>query len=178
MPQDTQTDDNFLWNLTQIGRAFELNRDTVRKRLVQAGLKSAKTEKGIPLYSLAQAAEAVFAGQQHQVEYNPNELSPKDRKEFFQSENERLKFEKDERQLVPIHEMALEFSRALKLFIQALESLPDILEERCDLNVEGQETVIQITNEVREDLYKVLVAPTEEDTEERLCQPPTPKTSS
>ena len=180
MSNEQQTPDDFLWNITQIARAFDLNRDTVRKRLVQAGVNAVKTQKGVPLYNLAEAGKAVFNTQESsQVGYTPDELPPKERKEYFQSENERLKYEKEIRLLVPVHDMAMEFSRVLKILIQALDSLPDILEERCGLSFEGQEEVIQITNELREKLYQKLIEPDfEESDEDMSCQQPVPETSS
>ena len=48
------------------------------------------------------------------------EMSPQDRKAWYQSENERLKFEKHERELIPAYGVAREFSALAKAVVQVL----------------------------------------------------------
>ncbi|ODS09718.1 hypothetical protein [Vibrio scophthalmi] len=50
----------FLKNVTELGEMFDLNRDTVRKRLRASQVKPHKTEKGINVYVVKEAAEAII----------------------------------------------------------------------------------------------------------------------
>lgn len=60
-------------------------------------------------------------------------MSPQDRKAWYQSENERLKFEAASRELIPIDEVAREYTSLAKAVVMMLETLPDILERDCAL---------------------------------------------
>ncbi len=79
-------------------------------------------------------------------------LSPADRRAWFQSENERLKFEKEIGELIPASEVALEMSALAKTVVQALETLPDILERDCGLQPKDLIRVQQVTDDVRDQM--------------------------
>lgn len=49
----------FVKNVTELGEIFDLNRDTVRKRLRAFQVKPHKIEKGINVYVVKEAAEAI-----------------------------------------------------------------------------------------------------------------------
>ncbi|MFW9651211.1 hypothetical protein V3H25_22570 [Vibrio parahaemolyticus] len=51
----------FLKNVTELGEMFDLNRDTVRRRLNKYQVKPHKVEKGINVYVVREAAEAIIA---------------------------------------------------------------------------------------------------------------------
>ncbi|MFK8698402.1 DUF1441 family protein, partial [Proteus mirabilis] len=54
------------------------------------------------------------------------EMLPQDRKAWYQSERERLKFEQEVGALLPASEVAREYSALAKAMVQVLETLPDI----------------------------------------------------
>ncbi|OED68892.1 hypothetical protein A165_02505 [Vibrio tasmaniensis ZS-17] len=51
----------FLKNVTELGEIFDLNRDTVRKRLRAYQVKPHSKEKGVPVYIVKEAAEAIIS---------------------------------------------------------------------------------------------------------------------
>lgn len=51
----------FLKNVTELGQIFDLNRDTVRRRLNAYQVKPHKKEKGVNVYVVREAAEAILA---------------------------------------------------------------------------------------------------------------------
>lgn len=51
----------FLKNVTELGEMFDLNRDTVRKRLRAYQVKPHSKEKGVPVYVVKEAAEAIIS---------------------------------------------------------------------------------------------------------------------
>ncbi|HHY0432759.1 TPA: hypothetical protein ACVU44_004730 [Vibrio parahaemolyticus] len=53
----------FLKNVTELGEIFDLNRDTVRRRLKRCQVKPFKTEKGVNVYVMREAAEAILASE-------------------------------------------------------------------------------------------------------------------
>lgn len=81
-------------------------------------------------------------------------MSPYDRKAWYQSENERLKFEKAERQLLPIDEVAREFATLVKTVSMVLETLSDILERDCALTPTEVSSVQAIIDDLRDEMAR------------------------
>jgi len=57
----------FLKNVTELGEMFDLNRDTVRRRLNKYQVKPYKVEKGINVYVVREAAEAIISLERMEV---------------------------------------------------------------------------------------------------------------
>ena len=154
MGEPTNIRDAYNWNLSKIAEAFGFSRDTVRKRLRDAGVDAVTRRGNQPLYSLEDVGPALYAGRDMGgTAISPDEMDPKSRKDWYQSENERLKFEKDQRHLVADHEMAREMSIALKAVANGLDSLPDELERECGLPADALELVIVKIDALRESVY-------------------------
>ncbi|GAL10819.1 phage protein [Vibrio astriarenae] len=79
-------------------------------------------------------------------------MPPKDRKDWFQSENERLKFEEAEGQLCATHDVARQMSIMAKAMIQVLDTLPDILERDCGLQPREVSKVQSTIDDLRDQL--------------------------
>ncbi|EWM34551.1 hypothetical protein D043_5206 [Vibrio parahaemolyticus EKP-021] len=56
-----QTAHNHVRNVTELGDMFELHRDTVRRRLSSYGVKPSGQSKGVNVYIVREAAEAIIA---------------------------------------------------------------------------------------------------------------------
>ncbi len=56
-----QTAHNHVRNVTELGDMFELHRDTVRRRLSSYGIKPSGQSKGVNVYIVREAAEAIIA---------------------------------------------------------------------------------------------------------------------
>ena len=97
MADVTHIGDAYAWNITRIAEAFGMSRDTVRKRLREAGVQPKGTRGNAPVYLLADVGPALFqgGGEQTAASHQPDKMPPKDRKEWYQSENERLKFQRE-----------------------------------------------------------------------------------
>ncbi|HDZ6734287.1 TPA: DUF1441 family protein, partial [Mannheimia haemolytica] len=116
-------------NINQIAELTGLHRQTVSQRV--AGLNPALgSNSKLKLYALR---DLILTGLAEKMSADVDSLSPADRRAWFQSENERLKFEKEIGELIPASEVALEMSALAKTVVQALETLPDILERDCGL---------------------------------------------
>lgn len=156
--------DVYQWNITRLADAFGLHRDTVRKRLREAGVAPAKIQAGKNLYALKDAGPALFA-ETFQTGDSPDDLAPTDRKAWFQSENERVKLEKDLRLLVPVEETHREMSLLAKAVANSLDSLSDMLEREAGLPPEAIERVEQVTDNLREQMYQLIIADDGDDDE-------------
>ncbi|MCE1365408.1 DUF1441 family protein [Enterobacter hormaechei subsp. xiangfangensis] len=82
------------------------------------------------------------------------EMSPQDRKAWYQSENERLRFEEASRELLPVDEVAREYASLAKAVVMVLETLPDILERDCALTPTAVTRVQIIIDDLRDEMAR------------------------
>ena len=155
----TKIDDAYLWNITRIAQAFGVSRDTVRKRLNAAGVSPVKKVKGVPLYPLPDVGPALFACEANVMptEYKPNELHPKDRKDYFQSEIARLTVEEKTKQLIPVEDVRADQVRTFKANVAFFEGLTDKMERTRLFNPEQLDALERATDMFRDQLYNELM---------------------
>lgn len=105
--------DAYNWSVAKIAEAFGLNRGTVKKRLLDANTPIANIVRGNPVYALRDIGPILF-GADPDVNTNnlqdPTLMPPKERKDWYQSENERIKLETTLKQLVPVADVHLEMA--------------------------------------------------------------------
>lgn len=148
----------YQWSISQMARAFGMDRKTVSKRLENAGVAPAGKKSGYATYALKDAGPALFAATSVAgFVFDPETMLPKDRKDWFQSENERLKFEQAMGQLVPLHDYHREQSILAKSVANTLDTLPDVLERDCGLSADMLSRVQESIDAVREQMYQRVI---------------------
>ncbi|NIC05254.1 DUF1441 family protein [Billgrantia bachuensis] len=158
MAEINRLEEAYNWNITRLADAFGLHRDTVRKRLKEAGVVPAGSRNGANVYALKDAGPALF-GETHIAEgMDPSKMHPTDRKDWYASELSRVKLEKEMRLLVPVEEAHREMSRLAKAVASGLDSLADMLERDAGLPPEAIELVEKTTDALREQMYQAIVA--------------------
>jgi DNA-binding transcriptional regulator PaaX len=162
MAEITRIEDAYNWNLTQIANAFGLHRDTVRKRLLAAGVVPAGTRSNASVYALRDVGPALFAQNLNVIGAEPDELPPTERRAWYQSENERVKLEIELRELVRAEEVHQEMSRLAKAVASGLDSLSDMLERDAGLHPEAIILVEKVTDNLREQMYQSIINDDEE----------------
>lgn len=128
--------DVYNWSVAKIAEAFGMDRKAVKRRLLEANIPIAATVRGNPVYALRNVGPVLFGGNESAEPgsiHDPEQMEPKERKDWYQSENERLKLEKEQRKLVPVDEVVFVYSSMRKAVVQVLETIPDILERDCGL---------------------------------------------
>lgn len=161
MPEVSRLEEAFCWNITRIGDAFGLSRDTVRKRLREAGVAPSGTRNGASLYALKHVGPALFGDIINGVGeggVDPDQLPPTERKAWFQSENERIRLERDLGTFVEAEEAHREMSRLAKAVVTTLDGLPDVLERDAGLPPEAIQRVQELMDATREQLYQAVIA--------------------
>ncbi|WP_252384355.1 DUF1441 family protein [Escherichia coli] len=143
--------DAYHWSVFKIAEAFGLHRDTVKKRLLAANTPVVATVKGNPVYALQHVGPALFGPKHEAVDsvHDPSRMEPKERKDWYQSENERIKLEKEQRKLIPVDEVVIVYSSMRKAVVQVLETIPDILERDCALTPQAVGVVQQAIDDLR-----------------------------
>ena len=164
MADITNINDANTWNITRIAQAFGMGRDTVRRRLTTAQITPAKKIKGVPVYSLVDVGPALFANDTSvkPLHYKPEELPPKDRKDYYQSENERIKLEKAQGLLIPIDEVRKDKTILLKGIVGFFDGLPDLMERKHSWKAEELTRLVKESDSYRNILYEQLMDLTDE----------------
>lgn len=150
--------ENVRLNLNQLAAITGAHRQTIAARLKNVELAPGSNAK-LKLYTLPDVlAELVKSAPVADVD----QMLPPDRKAWFQSERERLKFEQEISELIPAAEVTREFSSMAKAMVQVLETLPDILERDCALSPSAVSRVQSIIDDLRDQIaLKVMRADTE-----------------
>lgn len=114
-------------SVSQIAAEFGMARATVSKRIDALGIRPDGKRLGYPVYRLRDIVR--IAGDSDPADENdPMRMRPQDRRAWFQSENERLKFESEQGRLIPAAEVEAEMAEMAKVVTRALATLPDKLE--------------------------------------------------
>ncbi|WP_125782864.1 DUF1441 family protein [Pseudoalteromonas rubra] len=168
MSKVTSIDDANAWNITRIAEAFGLHRETVRKRLRQHQVGPKGRRSGVDVYSLAEVGPALFAQDVQSKSENdihdPRTMPPKDRKDYFQSERERLKFEGETGELIPEGEYRNDLAVTLKAVVGFFESMPDKMERLRLFTPTQLDQLESMCDEFRAELHvKVVEAGTQDD---------------
>jgi len=158
----SRIEEAYSWNITRLAEAFGLHRGTVRQRLNSAGVVPSGVRNGASVYALRDVGPALFS--EHFISgSNPDDMTPTDRKAWYQSEKERIGIEREMRLLIPVEEVHREMSRLAKTVANGLDGLADMLERDAGLSPEAVERVERVTDLMREQLYQAVI---EEDADE------------
>ncbi|HAS1036927.1 TPA: DUF1441 family protein [Enterobacter cloacae] len=136
-------------NVSQLAELVGMNRNLVARRLRDLELVGGNREN-LKLYELGPALQELLTPSMKEN----GEMSPQDRKAWYQSENERLKFEEAERLLLPVDEVAREYAALAKAVVMVLETLPDILERDCGLIPAAVNRVQGIIDDLRDEMAR------------------------
>lgn len=145
-------DDFFCWSLTQLAREFGIARETVTRRLNDAGVPSSGVRRGHPVFRVGQAASAILLPQIRPGEAlnDPDKMSPKERADWYKSEKDRLIVEREKGVSVDVNDSRQQMAVIAKTGLQVLETLPDILERDFGLQadiISGVEARIDVLRE-------------------------------
>ncbi|ACF89789.1 DUF1441 family protein [Salmonella enterica subsp. enterica] len=147
--------DVYNWSIAKIAEAFALDRKAVKRKLLDANIPVANTIRGNPVYNLRDVGPALFgspASADPDDIHDPSKMEPKDRKDWFQSENERVKLEVSTRQLVHGDEVREQLSCIVKAVTQVLDTWPDKLERDKGWNVAQIDEAQSMVDELRDTL--------------------------
>lgn len=144
-------------------------RETVQKRISEFRVQPCGSRNGHPVYRLRDVCPALFGSPEFTEggPVDPAKLKPQDRRAWFQSENERLKFEQETGQLILAAEVQSEMGTLAKIVVRALETLPDTVERDLRCGPEVVEYLQRKVRELRLELADRVVSEEGEDVRER-----------
>ena len=97
-------------------------------------------------------------GQTETGETDPEKLSPKERKDWYDGEKVRRDLQIKDGQLIPASEVETEMAAIVKTFVGFLEQIPDILERDANISGDAVERLQEIVDRERERLYQQMTA--------------------
>ncbi|HAV8909203.1 TPA: DUF1441 family protein [Escherichia coli] len=156
---------NLTLNISQLAALSGVHRQTAAARLQNLPVAGGH-ESNLKLYRVVDIVSAFLALPPPVAE---GEMDAHERKAWYQSERERLKFEQETAQLIPASDVRREFAIWAKAVVQVLETLPDILERDCGLQPAAVSRVQSIIDDLR-DQIALRVTEAGADDEEELQQ--------
>ena len=138
---------NFRLNITQLAAITDLHRQTVAGKLANVQPAPGSNPK-LKLYAITDILRELLTSTTPSELVDVDKMLPPDRKAWFQSERERLKFQQETGELIP----ASEFSSMAKAMVQVLETLPDILERDCAMTPSAVVRVQQVIDDLRDQI--------------------------
>lgn len=147
------------WSISRLARELGLDRGTIRKRL-EGVAGTGESAHGHKLYALRDAAEAIFRQPStvcsDSPDFDPEQLPPKDRLDWFKSERERRLLQVQDKELIPAAEVEIEVAALVKSFIGTLDTLPDVLERDAGITGAAAEVAQRVIDAERDRLYERL----------------------
>jgi hypothetical protein len=121
-------------SLSQLAQLFGVSRDTVKRRIEDERIKPGGERRNHNVYHIGDVAKAVFQfSRKYDGTISPEDMEPKDRKDWYQGESERIKIQCQIGELVKVSDVRETMAKIITPGIQLLESLPDILERDFSL---------------------------------------------
>ncbi|MED7790441.1 DUF1441 family protein [Klebsiella aerogenes] len=156
---------NLRLNINQLAAMTDLHRQTIAGRLSQVPLAPGSNPK-LKLYSVLDILTVLLTRTADPSQQKVDDYLPQDRKAWFQSERERLKFEQETAVLIPASDVSREYSAIAKAVVQVLETLPDILERDCGLPPAAVSRVQEVIDDLRDQMaQRVFDADTDDEGE-------------
>lgn len=116
-------------SLHQLSQVFGIARETVMSRITSGRVSPSGEKGGHAVYDVSQVYRAIRDYELPSYSNrNPNDMPPKERRDWFESENARLKMEKETGRLIDAEQVRQMMADLVKPGIQLMETIPDILE--------------------------------------------------
>lgn len=142
---------NLRLNINQLAAITDLHRQTVASRLTNVEPAPGSNAR-LKLYSVLDILKELLSRTTASELVDVDNMLPPDRKAWFQSERERLKFQQETSELIPAAEVSREFSSMAKAVVQVLETLPDILERDCAMTPSAVVRVQKVIDDLRDQI--------------------------
>lgn len=172
---------DILASLSAFARAFNTDRETLRRCLLEHEIEPAGERAGHKLYALR---HVYHAWAEETEETDPDKLTPFKRRAWYQGEREKVTLQELRGELVPALEMERHLGQVLQLLVRGLETAPDVVERECGLSPKQAASFERHIDKVREDLYQAVLESGAESDEPPQVEPqakndlPVPVTSA
>ncbi len=138
------------YNINWFADHFGIYRQTVSKRIKQAGIDPVVERGGVKLYTVPEVAKILLKSKscQNWGNLDPSMLSPLERQQFWSAEKARIqssleedKLKKSRGQLLEADDVEYNIARLLRTVREVLLIIPDVLEAEAGLNAKQRKVV-------------------------------------
>lgn len=150
-------------SLSALAREFGVDRETLRKRLAAVDVAPAGEHRGNSLWRLRDVYQAVITGPDSPID--PAALPPFQRKAHYQAKQEEIRYLEQCGELVLKIEFEHQLIRITKMFVFALDTLPEALERSCSLQPVQVKAAIELCNKTRNEIAGAMCDEEEEKSE-------------
>jgi hypothetical protein len=119
-------------SITQLSEETGKTRETVSRKLAAANVAPSGEVRKQAVYRLRDALRVLYMGLDD-GSIDPDKLDPHSRHAHYKAEREKQSLATDAGELIPREAYRDEVARVAKLFSQALDAIPDLLERDCAL---------------------------------------------
>jgi hypothetical protein len=158
-------------SISEISAEFQQTRETVRKRLADAGIKAAGKRRNYPVFRLRDAIRALLSG----PDADPNKLDPFRRKAHYQAEQAELALAIDREEVIRRGDVEETYAAAFKPIRLMLETLPDVLERDAGLSPAQVQRVERSLDELREQMHARVIKAVSTDPPAKVKSAKTPQ---
>ena len=144
------TSDAFLYSVNKLAEALGISRDTVKKRV--ARIPAVKQRNGFDVYHLRDVVTII----EDQLAANPDDMSPKNRKDWYEGELRRVDIAKKKGQLLALEDVRQTWAETLKQIMLTLDTLVDVIERDIGLTTDQIKAIQSVIDMQRENLYQEL----------------------
>lgn len=123
-------------NKMEVAEFFGVSLPTIDAWIRRGCPNVQKGSRGVSwVFDLLQVAEWRFTGERvPDNEVSPEDMHPKDRKDWYEGEKVRIALEVEKGNLITLDQYREEMARILKQVANTLETLPDSLERKCGIS--------------------------------------------
>lgn len=115
------------------------------------------------IFDLLAVAIWKYGAHEDDKRIDPDDMPPKDRKDWYDGEKRRREIQVDDSELIPSADFDTEYSRLVKLTAAAMETLPDLLERDGGLSGKQLAPVFRVIDGLRETLFLALTTRKSQD---------------
>ena len=138
-------------SLNQLSEIFGIARETVTNRINSARISPVDTRNGHPVYDVQQVYQAIRDYDQPRYDTkDPDSLPPKERRDWYEGNNAKLKYEKELGKLVDAEQARQMLADMVKPGIQLMETIPDKLERDFSISVLALLEIEKMIDELRD----------------------------
>lgn len=144
-----------LLSISSLAKEFGTSRETLRKRITEAGVHPADETGPHPRYRLRDIIDAWTQLEDR----DPDSLPPFERRAFYQGEIDKLTLETKAGALVPHDEVERDYGLAFSAVSQHLDTIVDVLERDAGATSAQLAVVEQVLDRLRDQLFERLTRP-------------------
>jgi hypothetical protein len=159
--------------LSQAALELSTSRETLRRRLIEAGVGPDHVARAHDMYRLRDVLKAWTAP----AESDPTKLSAFARKAFFQAAHEEVRLAEKAGRLIPADDVRRTFGETFQMLAQSLSTVPDIV-ERAGGSLRIVQAVDEAMTQLRRELAQRMREPTPEAVSHGSDRPAHPRRSN